>query len=263
MSIIAQFDKKVEYTLDEPRDYDLIYTLPDWELTRYHRQPVPTWPVRDWVRMSDGTRKYIHLSRVEWNEIELGHRIYKPDGSGQLLGGLPPTCQWLPSGSIGITGTTAGDFWFEVFKKHKPHDMSDSEALLAWLGFTADGICFTDRTGGHAMNSVSTTGNVWYYLGLADIGGQQQYKVKLLQIGSLEYMREQLRGYPLLEQKATYSTRAYEGRGVEPFHHLEGNQCSYLPLSKAAVGYIPVSRARKLGRSEKIPNSFWPAQFIG
>lgn len=267
MGVIGQFgDKQIAYKpVDVPRDFDLIYTLPDWELVRYHGQPKPTWPVRDWERTPDGF-KYIHLSRVEWNEIELGHRIYKPSGEGEskvLLGGLPPAGQWLLSGSVPITDTDAGQFWFEVFAKHRPPGMTLEQAFLAWLGLTAAGICFTDFTGGHAMNSVWTAGNVWYYLGVQSIGGQQHYKVRLLQVGSMEFMREQLAKYPLLEQKATYSTRAYEGRGVEPFHSLGGNQVSYLPLSKYAIGYIPVSRARKLTRTEEIPNPYFPPRFIG
>lgn len=247
----------VEKARVQPRGFDLVWLLPDEELTRTledGKQP-PPWPLRSNVRNGN---QYSHLSRVEWKEIDGGQRIYVK-GTNILMPGLPATHKFSGSGRVKLTGEDTDKIWWEVFNANAPSSMTETTRRNRFANLKRDGVCFTDYTGGHAYNPVLTTNNAMYLLGEDDFGGQLHYAVRLLKAGSLAFMQKQLADWELLKMKATNSTRAHEGRGVDPFWHLDGRDVFFLPFGlNTEIGLIQASRARKMSRTEPIPNSYFP-----
>ena len=123
-----------------------------------------------------------------------------------------------------------------------------------------DGVAFTDHTGGNAYNPVWTTNNAFYWLGdRTDFGGEEYVSARMLKVGSMNYMKAQLREWPLLGQLvSTISRRDYSGRGVIGFPQKGGLDVPFLPFSKTEIGWFPANRVRKLSATEAIPNHYYP-----
>ncbi len=254
--------------LSQPRNFDLVWLIPEWNLVHTFRGQIPSWLRNDPFRFSaqaDGNNKYFHLSRVEWNEVQEGRRIYKPNTDHQLVESLPPTVQFIDSGNVPITTNRdktkpqpdkpCGEIWFEVFRSALPSGTTLLQAWDKWLGLTGDGIVFTDHTGGFECKNVLTTPNVMYLMGETS----NHYIVKVLRVGNVQFMREQIEEFPYLKMKATNSLRTYDGRGCNPMHWGLGRDCLFLPFGlNTSTGRVPKNRCQVLSRSEPIPNSYWP-----
>lgn len=226
------------------RPYDLGFLIPDYHLTWEHNG-----------------QYFTHVSRVRRNEIMQGRPIYiKGSDPKVLMPGLPPTVQFVGQGRVQLTGAPAGELWQEAVFEAAPAGMSDTTKLKRYKGITADGVCFTDFTGGDAYNPVMNSSNPIYLLGdKKDIGGEPHLSFRLLKVGTKSYMKGQIAEWPFLKMKANVSTRAHNEQGVDPWAQLDGRDVPYFPFGKTSeMGWVAEWRVWKLSRSEPIPSTYYP-----
>ena len=242
--VIVKEVSGIKYFYDEreERTYDLGWLIPDYDL----------------IREFNG-KTYTHISRVEWNEIQFGHPIYKK-GTTELLPGLPMTYKFEGQ-KVQLTNKDADLMWYDVFKSGASSSTAESLIRDRFLRLKKNGVAFTDFPvdGIFYYNPVVTTNNVIYLLGdRKNIGGVPHLSFRTMKNGSLSSMRDQLKKWPLLKMRATISTRNYGSRGVDPFDHLDGRDVFFLPFNTSEVGWVAESRVRILSRIEPIPNSYYP-----
>lgn len=199
--------------------------------------------------------------------------------------GVPATVTFANTASIRLTteqappnvtpdyDTPAAKILYDVFARHCPADWSEETKRAKFAAYMRDGICFTDNTNpypksvvgnypaGYAINQhVTTRSNVMYPVGNSPTMkfGQLQWEVKMLHVGSYEYMNEQLNHNPHLTMYATTSNRDYGGRGRGRFPYCGGMSVPMLPFCTQRTNFIPASSVRMLGRDEEIPPLYFP-----
>jgi hypothetical protein len=219
-SLSVLSDGSLHGTIVTPRDYDLLYVLPEYEL--------------------------VGMSRPEYN------------GAGLSVWGLPPTVKFLETSAVPLyesDGKTPADTWELLYERFAPQcPTSNWDINQHFKSYLSDGTCYTDHTNGKGWNSLITCGNVLYPTGnLKRTAGELYHEVRQLQAGKYQFMKDQLTKYPLLETWATNSTRENGGKFVGPFPHCGGNDVPALLFCKTATNWVRDARVRRLERTEPIP----------
>ncbi len=216
----------VRYYQVARRSYDLLYILPEWDLTGKSRPENNNAPPR--IFGLPPTVKFLKVSHVELFDNNLD-----PLDTHKLLR--------------------------ERFALQCPPSWTHADVDKRLAGYLKNGVCYTDHTDPPAWNQLCTAGNCLYPTGnTKHTAGELYYEVRQLQAGSLDFMRAQLVKYPLLETWATISTRGYNSRQVIPFPHCGGNSVPALMYCKAGTNWIRSSRVRMLGRDEPLPPLYFP-----
>ena len=210
----------------QPRNFDLLYVLPEFEV--------------------EG------MSRPEKNGAPL--KVY----------GLPATVKLLEVNPVALydEGGEPLDTYKllrEVFAAQCPASWSADEITKHLGGYLKDGVCYTDHTGGKAWNQIVTCGNVLHTTGrVKRTAGELYFEILQLQVDTLARMRAQLQQSPYLRTWATISTRGNGGREVIGFPHCGGNDVPALMFCRTGTNWIRVSRVRMLERDEPIPGLYQP-----
>jgi len=204
-------------------------------------------------------------SGIEHLEDITGKKLYSDDGNGGRVPtfGIPLPASYFDQAATDTReGTLTRQIHLEVFKKYAPYGYTDKDVLRAWLGVMSDDRAFADYGGGdgYRYNPRISRMNAVYIMSdrTVDKGGRAVWPVRMLKVGSLASMRQQLIDFPLLPFNASTSTRGFEGRQNDPFWFLGGNHCKVLPFYKAEINWIDAVDIRILDPFEPIPSSYYP-----
>lgn len=203
-------------------------------------------------------------SGIEHSEDVLGYDLYHKDANGNRVRtfGIPMPVSYFDQAATDTReGTATRKIHLEVFSKYAPEGFTVSQTLAAWLGVMEKGRAFSDYGGGDGWryNPRISRMNVVYITGrLVRKGGKDLWPVRMLKVGSEDFMREQLKKYEWLPFNANTSTRGYGGRQCDPFWFLNGNDCKVLPFYKSETNWIEAVDIRILDPYEPIPRSYYP-----
>jgi hypothetical protein len=161
------------------------------------------------------------------------------DGLPGLIG-LPAAIKLGTTRRVDISpGTDTRKLWYEIFSAHAPEWMlttkTDNNARFVveqrFVGLLKNGVCYTDGAGNTGFNQVITSNNYAYDMKLKkNFAGVLHRAIRMLKIGSYASMKAQVAKYPYLVTNATISNREYDGRGVQPFWHLDGYNHVKVPM---------------------------------
>jgi hypothetical protein len=217
------------------------------------------WVISDYERWGK--------SGIEHHEDELGIKLYSDDGAGGRVPtpGIPlPVSYFDQSATDTRAGTLTRRLHIEVLRRYAPTGFTDADVVRAGLGIMSDDRAFSDHSGGDwfRYNPRISRMNVVYLMDdhPVDKGGRLVWPVRMLKVGSLEGMRQQLIDYPLLPFNASTSLRWLGGRQNDPFWFLGGNHCKVLPFFKSDTNWIDAVDIRVLEPGEIPPNSYFPAR---
>jgi hypothetical protein len=227
MRVIERTVEGINYLYYErqARDYDLLYVLPEFDVTGSCRpvtnnKPLYVWGLPPTVRFYDARNVPFY-------------RFGEPNDCYKLL--------------------------LELFTEACPSIWDADYVEKKMLGYLADGVCFTDHNHPTAWNPIVTCGNILYPTGKQmRTAGELYWEVRQLKAGSFSSMKLQLAQYPLLVTWATNSTRAYDGRCVEPFPQCGGNPVPAPLFCRSSTNWIRDARVRLLDRAEPVPALYYP-----
>lgn len=172
-----------------------------------------------------------------------------PEYRGQLLRkeevyagiyGLPAAIKMYNTRQIDIReGTATRKLWLELFTAAAPVGMDKATINKRFIGLLKNGVCYTDFAGNVGFNQIITANNMAYSMGNPERkAGTLYHPIRCLKVGTYNSMREQIEKYPYLVSKATISNRFDDGRGVDPFWHLDGNTVPVPQFCADAVNWI-------------------------
>lgn len=225
-----------------------------------HNPPRPYklgWIISDYERWG--------MSGIEHHEIEIGKKLYDDDGMGGRIPtpGIPLPISYFDQAATDTSeGTLTRIFHLEVLKKYAPQGFTASDIYRAALGIMSDDRAFGDYGGGDFFryNPRISRLNAVHLMAdrPVDKGGRLVWPVRMLKVGSLDSMRQQLIDYPCLPFNASTSLRWLGGKQNDPFWFMGGNHCKVLPFYKYAINWIDAIDIRVLNPFEPIPNSYYP-----
>lgn len=223
-------------------------------------EPPPPAPAPDNLVYIKGYYEVYGMSNPEYRGVLLG----KEDVYAGIYG-LPAAIKMFNTKQINIRpGTITRKLWLELFTEHAPWGMSNDTINKKFIGLLKNGVCYTDYAGNIGFNQIITSNNFAYSMGSPQRKAGEMYRpIRCLKVGSYNFMRDQVTKYPYIVSEATISNQFDDGRGVDPFWHLNGNPVKVPQFCFDEVNWILEKWIQPITDITSLPERYYPVRAIG